>query len=90
MSSVSRSPWISEDLLVEDCCRPLEEVHIEKVDNYYNLLKEQNRLLCEDRAYEARKLDAPILKAEVEKEAALANLTRHRNSHAWYPDETAS
>jgi hypothetical protein len=90
MSSASSIPWISEDLLGEDCCRRFEEVHIEKVDNYYNLLKEQKRLLSEGTAYEARKLDAPILRAEVEKDAALANLSRHRNSHAWYPDETGS
>lgn len=67
----------------EDCIR-LERVHIEMVDNYYNLLNEQRRLLYEGETNEAWKMDEPILRAEAEKEAALENLTNHRKSH-WYP-----
>ena len=68
----------------KDCTR-FEQVHVEKVDSYANLLREQKRLLSEGKTDEAKRLDEQILKAQAEKEASLANLTTHRNSHL-YPD----
>jgi hypothetical protein len=64
-----------------DSCKRFERTHIDKVDNYYNLLIRQKTLLSEGRPNEARKLDERIFIAKAEKDAAKANLANHRDSH---------
>jgi hypothetical protein len=70
----------STEVDCEDCKR-FEEVQIDRVDKYFNLLKRQKTLLSEGKTNEARELDGLILKAKAEKEAATANLANHRSSH---------